>query len=100
MANITKAANKANVSRALRAAGYRPKNGERMHSKGGYIASQSGVQVWVRHRFGPEADMLPDAERDELRAAYHDEYAQVLEAAGYPLADRQPGESVHVTGGK
>ncbi|WP_458085837.1 hypothetical protein [Streptomyces malaysiensis] len=99
MTNI-KPANKANVSRALRAAGYRPKNSERMHSTGGYIASQEGPRVLVRHRFGPEADMMPEAEREELREAYNDAYAVALADAGYPLADRKPGGPVYVTGGK
>ncbi|MEV8056532.1 hypothetical protein AB0P37_08385 [Streptomyces antimycoticus] len=98
--NNTKPANKLNVSRVLRAAGYRPKNNERMHSTGGYISSQEGPRVLVRHRFGPEADMMPDAEREDLRGAYNDAYATVLAEAGYPLADREPGDPVRVTGGK
>jgi hypothetical protein len=92
-------ASTAAVSRTLKNAGFMPRHGQKRDGRGGYAASAfEGGRVWVNHRFGPEADHLTDAERDELRAELNDGMAAALTEAGYPVMDRSAGAPVVVSG--
>lgn len=94
------AANAREVSKVLKAAGYRPRNGESMSGRGGYWAHQDGPRVRISHRFGPEGDDMTEAQAADARAELHDDYARVLAEGGYPLDEREPGAPVYVAGGK
>lgn len=92
-------ANPREVSKALKAGGRRPRNGERRDGAGGFQASaEHDGRVRVAHRFGPEADAMEPGEIADLRSCLHDEYAGILRRAGYPVADREPGAPVFVWG--
>lgn len=93
-------ANVREVSKILRAAGYRPRNGESMNGRGGYWAHQDGTRVRVSHRFGPEGDDMPETVAASSRAELHDDYARVLAEAGYPVAARESGAPVTIDGAK
>ncbi|MFD5784082.1 recombinase family protein [Streptomyces sp. NPDC126933] len=96
----TGSANVREVSKVLKAAGYRPRNGESMSGRGGYNAHQDRQRVRVVHRFGPEGDAMTEQESAEARAELHDRYARVLAEGGYPLEAREPGAPVYVAGAK
>jgi hypothetical protein len=54
-----------------------------MNGPGGYRSAQDGVRVRVSHWFGPEADYMPDDERDALRAEFLEDYRLALLREGY-----------------
>lgn len=93
-------ANVREVSKVLKAAGFTPRNGERIMARSGYQASQGSAEVSVRWRDGADTDALSNLERDETRAAMNDAYAAVLAAGGYPVGARPPGGRVYVVGPK
>lgn len=93
-------ANVREVSKVLKAAGFTPRNGERIMARSGYQASQDGARVRVSWRAGVDTDLMGDAALDELRTAMNNAYATVLETAGYPVSERRYGDPAYVTGAK
>ncbi|MFD7554659.1 hypothetical protein ACFV9E_09015 [Streptomyces sp. NPDC059835] len=94
-------AHRSAVSSVLKAAGWRPRNQERMTATGYNCQGDRDGRVWVTYRPDSTHDEgTTDEERSAHIADVIAEFARLLHAAGYPT-DHKPGaKSLYVTGGK